>query len=86
VPLTGISSPRRGSGRSLDDPNLQATPSSAARDIHGQLKPGPYAELVESTSQVIFDYWLWRANDFANFTVGQPLPDQVSDLEFLRSE
>jgi len=40
-----------------------------ARDIHGQLKPAPYARLVEWTSQVIFDYLLCRADDFANFTV-----------------
>jgi hypothetical protein len=57
-----------------------------ARDIHGQLKPAPYAQLIECTSQVISDYLLCRADDFANFTVHKPLPDQASDLDFLRSE
>jgi len=39
-------------------------------------------QLVEWTSQVIFDYLLCRADDFANFTVRE---HQVSDLDFLRS-
>ena len=56
-----------------------------ARDIPGQLKAGSIPQLVECSSQVNLDYLLGRADDFANFTVRKPLPDQVSDLDFFRS-
>jgi hypothetical protein len=78
VPLTRISSPPRGSVRSLDDPNLQASPFLRGSRPTWQLKPAPYAQPVECTSQVIFNYWLRRADDFANFTVRKPLPDQAA--------
>ena len=73
MPLTSISLPPRGSVRSLDDPNLQSQPfppwlatymANSSR-LHTP-KPG------KCSSQVIFDYWLCRADDFANFTVRKP--------------
>jgi hypothetical protein len=60
-------------------------PSSVACDIHGQLKPAPYPQLVERSLRVIFDYLLCRAGHFANFTVRKPLPGQINDRDFLRS-
>src|SRR5271165_3541163 len=54
--------------------------------IHRQFQTAPYAKLVKRAAQVVLDDLLAGANDLADLTVGQTLPNQRRHLYLFRSK
>ena len=55
-------------------------PAAVAGYIHGQLEPAPDTQFIEGAAQVILDDLLRCARQLADFTIGEPLPDQRGHL------
>jgi len=51
--------------------------------VHGQFQAAPDANFVKGTTQMVLDDLFARADDFADFAIGQAFPDQNCDLNFL---
>jgi len=54
-----------------------------ARHVYRQFQPAPDTQLVKRAAQVILDYLLAGSHDFSDFPIGQTLPYQNRDLNFL---
>src|ERR1700733_14995193 len=60
--------------------------SPVAGNIHRQFEPTPHPQFVERGAQVILNHLLGSSNEFADLTIGKPLPNQGGNLNFFRSE
>src|ERR1700681_3093369 len=60
--------------------------SAVAGHVHGQFQSAPDAKFVERAAQMVLDHLFAGADDLANFAIGQALPDQNRDLNFLWGE